>query len=231
MPKSAEQNGRLREERRARILDAALTVYLSAGYHGADMDAVAAEARLAKGLLYYYFKTKRALFQALFDDMFEKGGELSDSLLERSAGMPPVRRLVYYTAGMFEANGRDARMMRFFVRAPFDAVAVFGRERWQSGADISRAHTGALEAMIREGVALGEMDAEDPAEAANSLWTVFAAHLFLYPRLMLGEEQAFRAENSYARAMAFGMRGLGVSGGDWLRYVALTDSEEEWEDE
>ena len=54
-----------RREREARILQAALTVFAQAGYSGATMDAVAAEAGLSKPTLYQYFASKEALFQAM----------------------------------------------------------------------------------------------------------------------------------------------------------------------
>ena len=57
-----EQNRRARE---ARILKAALKVFSEAGYSGATMDAVAAEAGLSKPTLYQYFASKDALFQAM----------------------------------------------------------------------------------------------------------------------------------------------------------------------
>lgn len=57
-----EANRRARE---ARILQAALTVFSQAGYSGATMDAVAAEAGMSKPTLYQYFASKEALFQAM----------------------------------------------------------------------------------------------------------------------------------------------------------------------
>ena len=53
-PRRKELNEQIRESRRLQLLDAALTVYVRHGYNGADMDAVATEAGLAKGLVYYY---------------------------------------------------------------------------------------------------------------------------------------------------------------------------------
>jgi TetR/AcrR family transcriptional regulator, mexJK operon transcriptional repressor len=57
-----EANRRAREER---ILEAALTIFSEAGYSGATMDAVAAEAGITKPTLYQYFASKEALFQAM----------------------------------------------------------------------------------------------------------------------------------------------------------------------
>jgi AcrR family transcriptional regulator len=53
------------EVRRQAILDAALTVFAARGYEAARLDDVAAQAGVAKGTLYLYFKDKQALFEEL----------------------------------------------------------------------------------------------------------------------------------------------------------------------
>lgn len=62
-PLSRREANRL--ERRAQLLEAALTVFSRDGYAGATMDAVAAEAGLTKPTLYQYFPSKEALFSAM----------------------------------------------------------------------------------------------------------------------------------------------------------------------
>ena len=49
-----------------RILDAAGEVFHSKGFDGARMQEIAQHAGINKGLLHYYFKTKDALFDAIF---------------------------------------------------------------------------------------------------------------------------------------------------------------------
>jgi AcrR family transcriptional regulator len=53
------------EERRAAILDAALSVFAEHGFEAARLDEVAARAGVAKGTLYLYFQHKQALFEEL----------------------------------------------------------------------------------------------------------------------------------------------------------------------
>ena len=57
-----EQNRRAKEKR---ILEAALTVFSSAGYSGASMDLIADAAGVSKPTLYQYFGNKQALFTAM----------------------------------------------------------------------------------------------------------------------------------------------------------------------
>ena len=56
---------RNRVERRAKILDAALTVFSQEGYSGASMDAIAKAAGLTKPTLYHHFPSKDVLFKAM----------------------------------------------------------------------------------------------------------------------------------------------------------------------
>ena len=51
-------------DRKRAILDAALTVFSQKGYSATAVDDVAEEARIAKGTLYLYFKSKEALYLA-----------------------------------------------------------------------------------------------------------------------------------------------------------------------
>jgi AcrR family transcriptional regulator len=55
-------------ERRQQILEAALEGFVRSGFHKTTMDEIAAELPFSKGLLYYYFNTKRDLFFALLDN-------------------------------------------------------------------------------------------------------------------------------------------------------------------
>src|SRR5437667_7411753 len=57
-----------RQANRARILQAARTVFAQRGYHGATIEEIAGEAGLSNGAVYYNFASKEDLFFALLDD-------------------------------------------------------------------------------------------------------------------------------------------------------------------
>lgn len=58
--------------RREQILDVALPVFGSAGYHGASMNDIAEAAGVTKPVLYQHFTSKRALYLALIDAAGER---------------------------------------------------------------------------------------------------------------------------------------------------------------
>jgi AcrR family transcriptional regulator len=59
-------------ERRQQILEAAMNCFAHKGYHLTTMDDIAAELPFSKGLLYYYFKTKRDLFLAILKNWMDQ---------------------------------------------------------------------------------------------------------------------------------------------------------------
>lgn len=64
----ARPSGRLpKSERRAQVLDAALEVFVAAGYHAAAMDDIAERAGVSKPVLYQHFPGKLDLYLALLD--------------------------------------------------------------------------------------------------------------------------------------------------------------------
>jgi TetR/AcrR family transcriptional regulator, repressor of fatR-cypB operon len=56
------------DDKRRRILDAALAVFASRGYHGTAVPEVADAAKVGTGTLYRYFATKEALVNEVYRD-------------------------------------------------------------------------------------------------------------------------------------------------------------------
>ncbi|AYD39063.1 TetR/AcrR family transcriptional regulator [Clostridium fermenticellae] len=50
------------------IYESAMKVFSSCGYSGATMDMIASDAGVAKGTLYYYFKSKQEIFEYIVDE-------------------------------------------------------------------------------------------------------------------------------------------------------------------
>jgi AcrR family transcriptional regulator len=55
-------------ERRAQILRAARAIFIERGYLAARVEDVAKRANLSKGAVYFYFDSKRAIFDALVEE-------------------------------------------------------------------------------------------------------------------------------------------------------------------
>ncbi|GAA1759546.1 TetR/AcrR family transcriptional regulator [Kocuria aegyptia] len=101
-----------REARRRQLLETALTVFSSNGYHGASMDDIADAAQVSKPVLYQHFPGKRELYLALVDHYLQ---ELSSRLVSALQGSDVNRERVesmldvYF--GFVEANPEAHRLI------------------------------------------------------------------------------------------------------------------------
>jgi TetR/AcrR family fatty acid metabolism transcriptional regulator len=57
-----------RGAKRERILEAATVVFARCGYHGARVSDIAAEADIAYGLVYHYFRNKDEILETIFEE-------------------------------------------------------------------------------------------------------------------------------------------------------------------
>ncbi len=71
MPRTKQQFETMRKESRQRILDAALEVFAKQGYNSATVNAIAKTAKISKGLMYNYFKSKEDMLNELMIGMLE----------------------------------------------------------------------------------------------------------------------------------------------------------------
>ena len=71
-PRSEAQFAEIREARKRQILLAALHVFAEDSYHGSSMAAVAKHAKVSKGLIYNYFKSKEEILISLVTDVFDE---------------------------------------------------------------------------------------------------------------------------------------------------------------
>src|ERR1700744_4857290 len=78
-------------ETRVAILTAAANIFAKDGLAGARTDAIAAAAGVNKALLYYYFRSKESLYEAVVDDQF---AEFNRQALELLAGPGPARAVL-----------------------------------------------------------------------------------------------------------------------------------------
>lgn len=110
------------EQSRAAILKAAVREFAREGVAGARTDAIAQSAGVNKALLYYYFKDKEALYQAVLDNVFSGVRAVIHEALSKS--LPPRERLVAYVCAHFDYIASNPHYHRIvhaeFLRAGKD---------------------------------------------------------------------------------------------------------------
>lgn len=86
------------EDRRLQIMDAALPIFAEKGFKGATNRDIAQAAGIAPGLIYWYFKSKEDLFNAILDE-FLPFGQMAIPL-ETMTEVPPRQLLPLMARGI-----------------------------------------------------------------------------------------------------------------------------------
>jgi AcrR family transcriptional regulator len=100
------------QETRDRILEAAVSVFASKGYHDTKVDDIVAESNTSKGSFYFYFPSKQDIFLALVDtfaDLLES--RLRARLQAETSGVARVDlalRVCLETFGQYRALAKIA---------------------------------------------------------------------------------------------------------------------------
>jgi TetR/AcrR family transcriptional regulator len=136
---------------RARVWAAAADEFAARGFDGAKVDQIAAAARVNKAMIYYHFKSKAGLFNAILRDAF---GAIADAVRGvRTAGGTPEAQLAAYV----EAIASVAVERPFFPPIWLREIAEGGRHVDLTVAGHIRDVLMMLGEILREGVAAGTM--------------------------------------------------------------------------
>jgi TetR/AcrR family transcriptional regulator len=88
------------DQTRSRILDAAIGEFSENGLAGARTEQIAEAAGVNKALLYYYFKSKQALYKAALEAVAER--VVASSLASMSVGRSAGERIVQFVLNHFD---------------------------------------------------------------------------------------------------------------------------------
>src|SRR5690606_31799601 len=61
-----------RQQKEKQIIQSAIRLFSSKGYHATKMDDVAKQAKMSKGLIYFYFKNKEDLYMAVTKKAYDE---------------------------------------------------------------------------------------------------------------------------------------------------------------
>lgn len=117
-----------REQKRQRILRAAIDVFASKGYFSARMTDVAEAAEVADGTLYLYFEGKEHLLMSIFDSVLGRFIERLDEEIERMDD--PTEKLSIMIRLHLETLGRDhalAHVLQIETRHSRRFMSLFTR--------------------------------------------------------------------------------------------------------
>jgi TetR/AcrR family acrAB operon transcriptional repressor len=193
------------EQTRQQLLDAALRVFGRQGYDATSLDDIAREAAVTRGAIYWHFKGKAELYQALLSERQEPATDVLATTL--AADEPPLERLralIVRTITLLEEDASYRATMEltlFKTRAapelaPGLAQKVTGlRGLRQSLADLVRAGQ-------QQGGFRPELNAETVATTILSLLNGVALTWLLDPEAFSPSTQAADIANTVLMGIA-----------------------------
>lgn len=184
------------EAKRRLILDVAARQFATKPFHGVKLDQIAAEAKLGKGTIYIYFKSKEDLYIGL---ILEAADNLLNELARKAAdcGDGGAWEQIEGMVDALLAFGRGFPHLYALVRT--------GAEMTHSRLEEKRAEIATLCArVIRRGVRSGELSDPYPVLTAQYLLSFVRAALLYAPLSM---------STSTIRKHILRVLGCGIRGG------------------
>jgi len=175
------------ERSRAAILEAAVREFSDEGIAGARTDAIARTAGVNKALLYYYFKDKEALYQAVLDEVFSGVRSAVEGAL--SLRLSPRERLIAYLRAHFDYIASNPLYSRI-VHAEFLRAGRDPSQLQRIAEQYFQPIFANLQELLREGQQAGEFRRVDPVEFIPSMIAVVVFYFITAPitRVMTGED-------------------------------------------
>ncbi len=176
------------EERKNEILDVAERLFGTKGFDNTSTGDILNEVGIARGTLYYHFKSKEDILDAMIDRMTGRLVEKAAALLAKKE-IPVMRRLTMMMTAL-NVNGSLGQEIMAQVHKPQNAL-MHQKMQERLLAGVNPLITG----LIREGMAQGICRTEYPAEVAemtllysNTVFDTLAEH---------GKEERERKINAF----------------------------------
>ena len=161
--KPAGAEGRIRTRNIARIREAAINVFTQKGYDGTTIAEIATAAGLPKANVYYYFRSKKAIYTTIVGNLIDQWDAALDHL---HADRDPAEALAGYIRAKLDFSRHHAAQSKMF------ASEVVHGGRFLSRANLRHMHavTEAKVKVFRAWARAGKIDPVDPIHLFILLW-------------------------------------------------------------
>lgn len=164
-PRSTQENQRLHEEQKERILSAALPVFVQKGLAATRMADIAAAAEMGYGSVYHYFPDKEAIFTALIEQMMQASIQHTQEALALPG--TPWERLQWWLSRTTIWVRNHPEIALFITQVLINESEH--RELRQLAYQLSRAAQNELRQLIVEGQEAGQVVAGNPDRLAMAV--------------------------------------------------------------
>jgi TetR/AcrR family fatty acid metabolism transcriptional regulator len=151
------------EDTRERILDAALNIFASKGYHDTRMDEIVEASDTSKGSIYFHFPNKERLFLALVDqfaDLLER--RVVEAVEQEEQGIMQVRAALQ---ACLETFGRYRRPAKILLVQATGLGSVFEKKR----IEVNDRFANLIRKYLDEAIAVGDIVPVD-TEVVSYAW-------------------------------------------------------------
>jgi AcrR family transcriptional regulator len=126
-PRTRDQFSEMRDNARARIMNAALELLAAEGYHSASVSKIAESAGVSKGLLYNYFESKEQLLKEI---IFSGINRITFGLDADHDGILTKKEIVSFIRDSFKMvkGNPDYWKLYFLVMYQSPALKLFQKE-------------------------------------------------------------------------------------------------------
>ncbi len=150
------------EERRQEFLSAAQKLFIENGYYKTSVDDICGEMGVAKGLFYYYFKSKEDLVEAIVDDLWDGAVETYNRIMDRD-DLNSLEKMMLFSHERGEVKLQQTYLAELYISDPNSLLVQKLRER---GTEVLAP---ILAEIVSQGVEEGFFDTQWPLEAARFL--------------------------------------------------------------
>lgn len=164
MPRSMEANAQIKDERRGKIMLAALKIFTRKGFSAAKMSEIAEEAGISYGLAYHYFKSKDDIYTELVQYAIDSIGNVILEIHEQEAEPEEqVRKITRRVLNSIEQKEASGYYYLLIINAlTCEAIPVEADKVMKE----SLKKLEFLSAIIREGQEKGQFREGNPMELA-----------------------------------------------------------------
>jgi AcrR family transcriptional regulator len=170
------RTGKDSDEARARILEAAEEQFRRVGYHKTSIADIAAELGMSPANIYRFFLSRDAINESICGRVVNEVADVAFAIAHTNA--TAMEKLGQLLTAVHLHN----KMTLVKAKPMHDLIVAATQENWP----IINAHIEQMvtifEAIIREGIEVGEFEVEDAAKAARAVKSAFMP--FLHPILI-----------------------------------------------
>jgi AcrR family transcriptional regulator len=150
----AVNNPKADSETRRHILRAALKHFANAGYAATSVQAIVDDAKVSKPALYYHFRDKSALFEALVNEAHDERFQVVQLAVARGKGLR--RQLIEVLTALFDYFYKNRELTRIAFATAFAAPGEVPADLCYP--DKCQRNFEAVHSLFKQALAEGELD-------------------------------------------------------------------------